>query len=54
MKKKTGPELASNLEQHMSDDKLDSMKGGRADKIQKTDEGTDVTLNQGATVKTKS
>lgn len=54
VKKTTGPELSTNLEQHITDYNVDVMKGVRADEIKKTDEGTEITLDNGATLKTKS
>lgn len=52
--KTNGPALSSNLEQHINDYNVDVMKGVRAEALRKTDEGTEIVLNNGATLQTKS
>ncbi|MGV3245138.1 alkyl hydroperoxide reductase subunit F [Staphylococcus sp. 11261D007BR] len=52
--KTNGPALSSNLEQHINDYDIDVMKGVRAEQINKTDDVTEIVLNNGATLKTKS
>lgn len=52
--KTNGPALSSNLEQHINDYDIDVMKGVRAEQINKTDNVTEIVLNNGATLKTKS
>lgn len=52
--KTNGPALSSNLEQHINDYDIDVMKGVRAEQINKTDEATEIVLDNGATLKTKS
>ncbi|REH78749.1 alkyl hydroperoxide reductase subunit F [Staphylococcus felis] len=52
--KTNGPVLSSNLEQHINDYNVDVMKGVRAEALRKTDEGTEIVLNNGATLQTKS
>ncbi|MFO3718718.1 alkyl hydroperoxide reductase subunit F [Staphylococcus felis] len=52
--KTNGPALSSNLEQHINDYNVDVMKGVRAEALRKTDKGTEIVLNNGATLQTKS
>ncbi|RIN46487.1 alkyl hydroperoxide reductase subunit F, partial [Staphylococcus simulans] len=47
VKKTTGPELSTNLEQHITDYNVDVMKGVRADEIKRTVEVTEITLDYG-------
>ncbi|MDO5375778.1 alkyl hydroperoxide reductase subunit F [Staphylococcus rostri] len=54
VKKTTGTALAGNLEEHINEYNIDVMKGVRAESVNKTDDGIDITLNNGATLRTKT
>lgn len=54
VKETEGPKLAANLEQHVLSYDVDLMKGQKAVKLDKTDQGIAVTLENGAVLTTKT
>ncbi|QLK86902.1 alkyl hydroperoxide reductase subunit F [Staphylococcus sp. 17KM0847] len=54
VKKTTGTTLATNLEEHIKDYNIDVMKGVLAESLNKTDDHIEITLNNGATLRTKT
>ncbi|ARJ50944.1 alkyl hydroperoxide reductase subunit F [Staphylococcus lutrae] len=54
VKKTTGPSLATHLEAHIKDYQVDIMTGVRADALNKVDDTIHLTLDNGATLQTRS